>query len=361
MLDLMTIRCDQCGQENNPNYRFCGMCGAPLKATAPPRPEASPERTRPVPLTGPSFLGLGEETSRDFEYLLEEEESSSSHAAFYIVLLLVIGGVGFSVWRWHDDLYAWAARIARSQLSSSTPASAPPPVTAPPPPAADNPNEPHAATVTEQDQSSPKPAGPESAAAAQPSAPQDKPVATNSNSPGANAENTAPGAETTKPEKAEAEAKAEEASDESGNSRSGRAASNRPADTAGPKESAESAPTTKAAKPKPAAAVPALSDDDRLVAEGERYLYGTGGVRPDCDRAQRDLKAGARASNTKAYTLLGAMYATGHCVSRDLPTSYRWFARALHQEPSNVRLERNLEVIWRQMTPEEKQIAQRNQ
>jgi zinc-ribbon domain len=362
MLELMTIRCDHCGQENNPNYRFCGMCGAPLKATPPPRLEASPERTRPVPLTGPSFLGLGDETSRDFEYLLEEEESSSSHAAFYIVLLLVIAGVGFSVWRWHDDLYAWAARIARSQLSSSTPASAPPASTPPPPAATDNPNEPHAATVTEQDQSSaPKPAGPESAAAAQPSAPQDKPAATNSNSSAANAENTAPSAETSKPEKQEAEAKPGEASDESDNSQSGRPFSNRQSDTSGPKETTEAAPTTKAARPKPSAAVPALSEDDRLVAEGERYLYGTGGVRPDCDRAQRNLIAGARASNTKAYTLLGAMYATGHCVSRDLPTSYRWFARALHQEPSNVRLERNLEVIWRQMTPEEKQIAQRNQ
>jgi hypothetical protein len=51
------------------------------------------------------------------------------------------------------------------------------------------------------------------------------------------------------------------------------------------------------------------------------------------------------------------MYATGHCVGRDLPTAYRWFARALHEQPSNTRLQQNLQVIWNQMTPSEKQIA----
>ena len=53
------------------------------------------------------------------------------------------------------------------------------------------------------------------------------------------------------------------------------------------------------------------------------------------------------------------MYATGHCASRDLPTAYRWFARALHQDPGNARVQRDLEVLWKQMTPDERQIAQR--
>jgi hypothetical protein len=366
MLELMTIRCDQCGHENNPNYRFCGMCGAPLKAAPPLRSEPGPERTRTVPVTGPSFLGLGEESSsRDFEYLLEEEEPSSSHAAFYIVLLLIIVGIGFSVWRWHDDLYAWAARFARAQLSSSTPTPAPQTSTsssAPPEAPTDNPNEPHAATVTEPDQSAGKPAAPpESAAVAPPSAAQNQPPATNSNQPGANAANAASNTERSTAKPQTAETKPQEVPEESASSEASPPAATRRTDNPGPKETSEETPTAKAARPKPSAAVPALSSDDRQVAEGERYLYGTGGVRPDCDRAQRDLMAGARAANTKAYTLLGAMYATGHCVSRDLPTSYRWFARALHQDPTNVRLERNLEVIWRQMTPEEKQIAQKNQ
>lgn len=110
----------------------------------------------------------------------------------------------------------------------------------------------------------------------------------------------------------------------------------------------------KTAKAKPAAGL--ANSEDSLVSEGEKYLYGNG-VPQNCERAQKDILAAARQENAKAYTLLGAMYATGHCVSRDLPTAYRWFARALHQDPGNTRLQQNLEVIWRQMTPEERQVA----
>jgi TPR repeat protein len=55
------------------------------------------------------------------------------------------------------------------------------------------------------------------------------------------------------------------------------------------------------------------------------------------------------------------MYATGHCVTRDLPTAYRWFARALRQDPANKRVQQDLEVLWRQMTPDERQAALRGQ
>jgi TPR repeat protein len=70
---------------------------------------------------------------------------------------------------------------------------------------------------------------------------------------------------------------------------------------------------------------------------------------------------GARQSNPKAQTLLGAMYATGHCVNRDLPIAYRWFAKALHGDPGNSRVQRDLEVLWKQMTPEERQLAMKSQ
>jgi TPR repeat protein len=104
----------------------------------------------------------------------------------------------------------------------------------------------------------------------------------------------------------------------------------------------------------PASSFP--TNEDRLVADGERYLYGTG-VPQNCDRARKNLFTAA--SNPKAQSLLGAMYATGHCVNRDLPSAYRWFAKALHQEPGNERVARDLEVLWKQMTPAEKQAAAR--
>ena len=112
----------------------------------------------------------------------------------------------------------------------------------------------------------------------------------------------------------------------------------------------------KAPAPKPSPTAPAVTFEDRLVADGEKYLYGRG-VPEDCARARRNLEIGARGSNAKAQTLLGAMYATGHCVGRDLPTAYRWFAKALHGDPGNSRVQRDLEVLWKQMTPEERQAG----
>jgi TPR repeat protein len=99
-----------------------------------------------------------------------------------------------------------------------------------------------------------------------------------------------------------------------------------------------------------------ITRDDRLVSEGQKYLYGDG-VSQDCDRAQKNLRTAASHSNTEAMGILGTMYATGHCVTRDLPSAYRWFAKALHQEPSNDRIQRDLEVLWRQMSPGERQVA----
>ena len=74
----------------------------------------------------------------------------------------------------------------------------------------------------------------------------------------------------------------------------------------------------------------------------------------------KDLKTAAGHSNPKAMSVLGTMYATGHCVDRDLPSAYRWFARALHLDPGNARVQRDLEVLWRQMSADERQLAMRS-
>jgi len=108
------------------------------------------------------------------------------------------------------------------------------------------------------------------------------------------------------------------------------------------------------------AAVPTNPGDERLVADGEKYLYGNG-VPENCTLAEKNLRGAAVHSNPRALSMLGAMYATGHCVTRDLPMAYRSFARALHQDPNNNRIQRDLEVLWRQMTAEERQVAMKNQ
>jgi TPR repeat protein len=107
---------------------------------------------------------------------------------------------------------------------------------------------------------------------------------------------------------------------------------------------------------KPAAAKPAVAKSVDSVTEAERYIYGRG-VAQDCDRGLRLLKPAAEQSNVKAMISLGALYSTGTCTPRDLPTAYRWFALALHKEPDNQVLQTDLQNLWSKMTPPERQLA----
>jgi TPR repeat protein len=97
---------------------------------------------------------------------------------------------------------------------------------------------------------------------------------------------------------------------------------------------------------------------DAAFRKGEAYLYGRGAPE-NCDEAIKNLKAASAKSNAKARSAFGTMYATGHCVPRDLPTSYTWFALALRADPNNQILEKDLTAIWNQMTPPERQLATR--
>jgi TPR repeat protein len=96
--------------------------------------------------------------------------------------------------------------------------------------------------------------------------------------------------------------------------------------------------------------------DNAVELEGEKYLYGNG-VPTDCTRAQKDLLAAGEHSNPKAASVLGTMYATGHCVSRDLPLAYFWFAKAMRQQPNNTQAENDLLMVWSQMTSQEREVA----
>ncbi len=115
---------------------------------------------------------------------------------------------------------------------------------------------------------------------------------------------------------------------------------------------AKSALAETAAPASPASA----AGGDADYRKAEAYLYGRG-VAQDCDEAVKYLKAASAKQNAKARSTFGTMYATGHCVPRDLPTSYGWFALALHVDPNNQILEKDLTAIWNQMTPPERETA----
>jgi hypothetical protein len=110
-----------------------------------------------------------------------------------------------------------------------------------------------------------------------------------------------------------------------------------------------------AARPYPAKPSPGTRPFDS-ISEAERYIYGRG-VSQDCDHGLRLLKPSAEQANPKAMISLGALYSTGTCTPRDLPTAYRWFAMALHKDPDNQALQNNLQKLWSQMTPPERQLA----
>lgn len=319
----MLARCAQCGYENNPYYRFCGMCGAAL-----PPPAPSPE-TQPVGVSGPRVdlspaHHPADDRKRRVDYLLEEQEPERGHWRMVLALILLIVSIGLLVWRARREGYPGVALSTGQPATTNSPA---PGNAAETPPTPAQHQTPAAAPRPAPETTNPEPQ------------PSQSPESQPSNDPAADPAMT-PAA---KPQ----------ASDESQQDESQPA---QPKQAVAPIQAPPQKPTPEVTK-KPE--TPTLSPDDKLIADAERYLYGNG-VPQNCERAQRDLETAARKLNPKAESLLGTMYASGHCVPRDLPTSYRWFARALRDDPNNTRIERDLELIWKQMTPGEKQVAMRS-
>ena len=121
----MTARCTQCGHDNNPEYRFCGVCGAPLPPGVPMHePAREQERGRVSPVGGPSFLGLGDDRTSDLDYLLEEEPPRG-HGRMYLALLLLVLSAGLLAWHWQRDGYPWTG-LAQSPVASKVQPTSPP-------------------------------------------------------------------------------------------------------------------------------------------------------------------------------------------------------------------------------------------
>jgi len=415
MLDSRDVRCTRCGYENDPQFRFCGMCGAalrPLQAedreanaraqtndltaqvtepripsepmpvepllaqlTAvqkfqPERPAIPPassysselrnefygaepahgQRT-PLSVTGPSFLGLSESSDRGVEYLLEDEpHPGRKRAVLALLLLFIAAGAWILHWRKTGSPWLFQSTAPLASKSSSSPQDVPvmPSEVAPP--------------MANEQQKLEKPM----------TGVGDRPL-TDDN---AKTEDSAKSSTT-------ASNNQTEALDSSGNRATGKRSTGDEAATAtqppsgsktqsGDAVSAETPPPSRKTAHETNRAE-GISDDpelsppapkpaeDSLYLEGQKYLYGGHGVRQNCALARQNLLAAANNDNSKAESTLGTMYATGHCVPRDIPLAYRWFARALRADPRNTRLEKDAEIMWNQMTPPERQLALKNQ
>jgi hypothetical protein len=380
------VRCGRCGNENAEGNRFCGMCGNVLLVNEQaggqaavaaggggrsPSSEAKAEAgagSGPV-ITGPSFLGLntpvggtgsgrgvqsdrhgagGQDALRpssNVDYLLEDvDEPRRGWGKLILVVVALALALGFGYLHWKRGGFDWVnagdkkppAATAQTPDAGQSGADSGAGAAAPgggAPQGGTNgapvggPGESGAGQATPGQSSSQ--GAPAQSAPAQAAAPQ-------SGEP----RNSAPSGAGDS-EAAEA-AEAPEAGEHGAGSGSDK-----------PAPAAEAAP--RAVARKPAAAKPAAARAVDSVTEAERYIYGRG-VAQDCDRGLRMLKPAAE-SNVKAMVSFGALYSTGTCTPRDLPTAYRWFALALHKEPDNQALQADLQKLWGQMTQPERQLA----
>jgi hypothetical protein len=390
----IAVRCTQCGTENPPEHRFCSMCGNALEdiaasaggETLPPSRSGGgmgsarePERRVSAPTYTGGLLHLGdaaETPSRNLDYLLADDEPKSRRGLVLgIITLALVAGLGWLRWRnegWPrlggssapasatadgsgtssaSDGTAGSSGVAGADggnghpgvvssgaagggeptapsamsggptpgtaLSGAGSASAVVPATAP---ATSTP-------MTSEPASTPGPAG--AAASGSPDAP----------SANAHGSATAPAGGTGQ-SPPESKVGSQSVTPETAPG------------TATPGAAAGASAAVPGEKPKPKAAV----KPEDPVTVGERYLYGRG-VTQDCSRGLRYVKPAADRSNAKAMITMGALYATGHCLSKDLPTAYRYFALALRQDPENNALKQNAQMVWSQMTKAERDQA----
>jgi hypothetical protein len=384
------VFCRNCGHQNPEHYGFCGMCGnklAPPKAAEPdsvvekvpltwepaapeappdlatavdpvdtpqepPQPEPSAPVAEPAPRSdkwwvdeeqsettsgGLSILGLSSTDSGEagrYSYLLEEEQTSHKGVWIFLAVLLVLGGVLYAKWQPIRDYVLTAAP------SHSRPQPQPAPDTKNEPPSTSAASAP--ATTPAGSDAASQPAiatesKPEQDQAAQPKQdlPHADPQPSTADKPDDSPQPT--------PARAKSERAAEPASKPSAakNKGAGHASANRAGEE---KLAAQMAPA------------PQGNAGGELVSSGERYLYARGVAR-NCNQAVIYFNAAAAQQNPQAFSHLGALYATGECVPMDRAVAYAWFRRAYAKEPGNRYFEQNLTMLWREMTPAERQRA----
>lgn len=378
-----TVECRHCGHENPPDYRFCGMCGRAMPDSAPPfsarveepeevyipdtRRARSAENSESPPATsisGPSFLGIGDEASTpEFSYLLEDEPNRSPGRV--LVALIIILGLGAAGW-WQVQRHGgrpWLYAVIRNpklltqsgKAEDGVPADRLNRSTAALVQSTSNPNASKEAELQVQGQTLATKDGEPVETRKSDSQAAPTPANTSAESSTKDSPSTAP--DHVNAEEAVRKQPASEndasASDKQANGSTEAAVRKQPGE-----ESAGTKPTPRSGLEQASAKESNTAAEDNNIRLAEKYLYGQG-VRQDCGRALNLLRPAAESSNPKARSLLGTMYATGHCVPRDLASSYRWFALSLREQPNNVWVSRNLQSVWNQMSDSEKQTAMR--
>ena len=394
------------GEPANPYpSRVAGGSTMPSIPTPPRPPEPVSTRveepdSQPV-ISGPSFLGLNqpvparpaasglgpyserssESSARSLDYLLEEEEPEpQGRGKFVLVMIALALALGLGYLRWRNEGLDWlTSGIKKTLGSSSSDSASQPPANG----NADNSTAANPGSTSNGTPANAPPAAPANGTAQ----PDVQPVPASGGAPGnPAAANPAPGGREVVPVDSDSGAKSP--ADAGANSSAAKGAPANPApanadstdssddgsQVAAPAAAASTKSSAKnkandedadssddedsapAAKPAPALTKPHAAKPLDAVADGEKYIYGRGVVQ-DCDRGVKMIRQAANQSNAKAMISLGALYSAGLCTPRDLPTAYRWFAIALRREPDNNSVQTDLQKLWSEMTPPERQLA----
>jgi len=102
----------------------------------------------------------------------------------------------------------------------------------------------------------------------------------------------------------------------------------------------------------------AKGNPDAPVQLADMYVNGQG-VPRSCEQAEVLLKTAAEKQNARARNRLASMYATGTCVQRNRVEAYRWLSSALAANPNSDWAKQNRDLIWQQMTPDERTQAEK--
>lgn len=102
----------------------------------------------------------------------------------------------------------------------------------------------------------------------------------------------------------------------------------------------------------------AKGNPEAPVRLADRYIKGDG-VPRSCEQALVLLKTAATKENAAARNRLAALYTSGTCVPRNRVEAYRWSSSALAADPNSHLAQENRELIWQQMTADERAAAQR--
>ena len=363
----------------------------PLKETPPAVPAG------PTTIGGPSFLGLSDAPPAASEARIADDQPRTSHwrAWFAVAVVLVLVGLGLLEWRaQRNQTDNGPVEVIRAKIHNlrygATPQNG---QAAPAEPAGSDANAKPEMQVQEQ----PKPAATGSANPGSAAQPATAPTG-NQSSPSSTASGQAPQNNVAAP----AASAAAQNNSAAAQNPPATSAQNNPTPTPPPSkkaasDNASSTQSAAAAKPKPKRAaedadeqpsadreaVPgaeemakakdasdsaaaaawlwkatAKGNPDAPVQLANMYIRGDG-VPRSCEQALVLLKTAAEKENAPARNRLASMYATGSCVQRDRVEAYRWLSSALAADPNSQWAQQNRELIWLQMTPDERAAAEK--